>query len=620
MDITQQIERIINIMRSYMSTYKDKDYYLADDYIKNGYDIEEIEGYDEIFLYVQEHPELVTDKLLSTRKDFMKNFLNVMFDEEYAHDYIEKKLTNVIVKLANQNVDKYNNQMEEQRRKWKRNIRKLIHIREEADKDYVNITEIRDLFDELEIDGIEELEEILDRLLKDIKVYASNKNAAYVENQNRIKQEKLLRELKEKEEQELYGSKAEELEVKVVKEKLIDINNYELVEPIIIDNVEMLQHLLIKNSFEEVFAMDELKEMSTWPVVSMKENDYNTVISSIFASIDKETSEMRLNEYVYYLGAFIHKYEIYLFYKDVIRKSLDICNLSNITSDEMNEIMFVQKALTALNSYNITDDEKYSLLDEYNSKLDAIIASRKIKPTENDKMVIKGFVLFDYRKDESENLVPYIITDLDAGHKYTAIDASVPRDKLISKGYQDFNNLIDDITMLGEPRALLERTDKLSSYVRPVYKTTSAHDYVKTTSDNTTGMIRIRPTKTSLVRFIEERIPLNPTDKNYEAIKSLIESKFENVTLSDGGFNLYINYLTSFKLKDTDSYMACNKRFNISILGKLLHNEELSQEDLDELSKAIDASIEAYQKLSEINSSFKFKSINKMSLTGNTRK
>ena len=155
----------------------------------------------------------------------------------------------------------------------------------------------------------------------------------------------------------------------------------------------------------------------------------------------------------------------------------------------------------------------------------------------------------------------------------------------------------------------------MSRQVRPVYKTTNAHEMINTTAANATGMIRIRPTRTSLVRFIEEKIPLKPDNKNFQVIKDLIESKFKNVIVSDTGFNLYINYMTTFKAKDTNTYIQCNKRYNSSVLGEILEKDVLSQDDIEELSKAIDAAIDVYKKLHEMNNGFKFDSINQMELS-----
>ena len=131
-------------------------------------------------------------------------------------------------------------------------------------------------------------------------------------------------------------------------------------------------------------------------------------------------------------------------------------------------------------------------------------------------------------------------------------------------------------------------------------------------------MIRIRPRRTSLVRFIDEKIVIKPENKNYAQIKELLESKFKNVEFDDT-FNIYINYLTAFKCKDTDSYITSTRRQESSILKSLLEDRVLSQNELDTLSEAIDSSISAYDELCNMNENFSFKAMN-MIKEGDTRK
>ena len=607
MDVFNVIDKMIEIIQRKVSSHRPKDHYNYDD-VEYLSDIENFETYIE---YLTEHEELVDQEKDNLVKEIEANFKKSRAKHGMALVGMDEIISRAVIRLANQRIDEDNERLKKINRDFKKCVKNLKKIKELLKHDRVKLDEVHNLL--MDLPGISDNKKMFNSVIKDlwdvINEYTADKELAYQEKQA----EKLA--LKQKEEEEKLAATTTE-----VKTKIIAMDNYEVVEYILQDNIDLLRVILDNNKINHELSLDDIRDVVGWSFNTLNENDYSSIILSILGAIDKVTSEMNLNELAFYLNAMCNKYELFKLHDELCRKSLAVCNVNGITEDEMNVIIEIQKELMFMSNSDIRDEKAYDVLDSFDNTLNDIVNKKKIVKTKDDnKILLKGFVLFDYKLDELGRIKPYITSDLDAKNPKSFVDVSINSEKLVSNGYQDFNDLIDDILLSGDPRILTELTnDKIDRCVRPVYKTTNSHEMINTSYKNSTGMIRIRPRRTSLVRFIDEKVIIKPDSVNYKQIKELIESKFKNVELDDT-FNIYINYLTALKCKDTDSYITAIKRQDNSVLMKLLDDKELTQGELNVLSDAIDASINAFSELYDINDNFKFNSFD-MIKEGETRK
>lgn len=248
------------------------------------------------------------------------------------------------------------------------------------------------------------------------------------------------------------------------------------------------------------------------------------------------------------------------------------------------------------NGYNVDVEKLYNnylmVLDGYNKEEDIPL----------EKININGFVLFDFGDDN----IPYVVTDLDPHSKNNLIDGSILQGKCDS-GFQDYSNLVNDILLYGGLRAMVDETysNVLHTLLTPVYLD-------KNSRKNPSGMMRVRPSKSSLVRFISRDVVLKNDTAIYYQVVNLLEEIIPGIEIDrSSDFKLVINFASSMKKASDESYHVCLNRYNRhSPLYRLFFSDsskvELSHNELDLLRDIIHMSMDAYFKLENVNDKLRF--------------
>lgn len=499
-------------------------------------------------------------------------------------------------KMLDREIDKRmqekNKIIKERRNKVKKEIDNVKDIITLLKKDKINLDEVYEKIKELNLS-----DNIKAEYMGEISLYAEIKNTEFLE---KIK---------------LKEEKNKQKEIIVEKEEIAEeniINNYELIEPLFQKYGDLFSQSIEKNNLEEFFSeadLNQILNLSFWDIDS-DIFDYATM--TLLTQIDRTTDEEKAKMLVNNIEKICKKYELLSNVRDVENILEETYKKFNLKDEESNFLATIQDKIIYIK--NIKDEEAASKLIEeiYN----AIYTIRKQKFTElinqNEKLQSKAFILFDYDPKEK---VPYVLSDLDEKGSKNQIDDSIEKYKMVSNGYNDFNDLIDDLILYGAPEIALENTDKLNKLIRPVYYNDSAYSMVKSKMKNATGMFRIRPRISTYLRFIDEKIVFAPNTEKLKQISELLESRLPNISIDNSkSFTIFINYLDSLKLKDTDSYSISQKRRGVSELKELIYtkNETYTDEELFKIGKIIDMTLEAYQKLKIINNSFKFDAIEKL--------
>lgn len=215
-----------------------------------------------------------------------------------------------------------------------------------------------------------------------------------------------------------------------------------------------------------------------------------------------------------------------------------------------------------------------------------------------EKINLKGFVLFDI----DENNTPYVLDDLNPMNN-DMIDKGIETGDL-SSGFVDYSNLINDLLLFGKPGIM---KDEMPAFIGKIL------DKVYYNPDNRnhpTGMVRIRPLRNSVVRFIEQRIILSSGTEIHKQVCDIIGEILPstNISLTDD-FVIYINYASALKRDDGDVYNTAINRFDGgSVLRKLFDSskDRLSDSECDLLRDIVKISVDTYYKLGDINPNLRF--------------
>ena len=288
----------------------------------------------------------------------------------------------------------------------------------------------------------------------------------------------------------------------------------------------------------------------------------------------------------------------------------EIINLLNLASSSLNELSnqdYLELSgiqQDVLYYIDMVMQDGYSLDIErfYNNAMLVMENFNHEEKEEVNKIQLMGFVLFDF--DEANN--PYVISDLDPHSKDNLIDVSILQGKCDS-GFQDYNNLVSDILLYGIPRMISGSLSNYNFYklVTPVY-------FDKNSRKNPTGMIRIRPSRSSLVRFISRDVILKPDTQIYGQVTNLLKEILPNIEIDNSReFKLVINFASSMKKSSEDSYHECMLRYDRkSPLYRLFFSDTtkdcLSEHECDLLRDIIHMSLDAYFKLEKVNDKLHF--------------
>ena len=549
---------------------------------------------EEISLAIEEEMQQLYKKIHAMEKQG-----KIFTPEDF---YIESQ--KATARILNKKIDEQNRKIKEEKNTYKREIEKIKKIIELLQKEVIDPMEVYQLLRETTLSN-----SIKADYMKDISVYAEIKNKEYVE--------KLKKKNEEKERLEQERKKAEEL--KKLNEKPKEetkINNSEYIEAIIEKYGDLFPQSISEMNFEEIFNDTDLKQLLDSYFIDIDDDVFNCVMGTLLSKLIKATEKDKIDEILKDIDKLCKKCELLSKLNDLENLIKDIYARFNVTGDEVILLSKIQNEIAKVKNNNFDENKVGEVIDETYTKIYEIRKQKYIKfINSDDKLTIKSFVLFDYQKTKSKKTVPYVLYDLDEKNSENYIDESINKEKIVSNGYNDFNDLIDELLIYGAPQITLQKNDKLNKLIRPIYYHDSVYDNIKSSMKNATGMFRIRPRLTSYVRFIDEKVVFAPKTEKMKQIKELLESRLPNIRIDENrSFILFINYLDAFKLKDTDSYTTSQKRREISELRRILHNnnDKFTDEELYKIGKAIDMTLEAYQALKNMNGNFNFNTVDKL--------
>lgn len=222
------------------------------------------------------------------------------------------------------------------------------------------------------------------------------------------------------------------------------------------------------------------------------------------------------------------------------------------------------------------------------------------------KVELKSFVLFEIDKTGE----PYVVSDLDFHNRNNLIDEGTPNDKL-GGAFHDYSTLIKDLLVYGVPGCMKDGTP---AYIEKILSNVNYDN----DRNYPTGMVRIRPTRNSLVRFISQKVVLHTNTRIHEQVVSILQEVIPNVKIDhDKDFSLYLNFASSIKSGDFDSYEEAIKRYSRhGLLYKLFLSDdkkvELTEEECSMLRDIINLSLDAYLKLEKDNKYLEFDIVNQI--------
>lgn len=607
-DLSSEIDYYDSFTLEELKSMTDKGlaYLLFNDFEINHVVLEELE--EERKDIIEKNIEKKVMKLTAKKK---LSILNTDLDK-IIEDYYKDEKYNIIKEVLNEKVKEFNVEVKEHKDQCNKNINRLKKIVKMLKDDYksIDLDKIKNWFNETDLDH-----EVIKSLIPSITDYIEEKRKIHFKELEKTKIEKEKIEKKKKEEQ-LQKSLEEEERKKKEEEKLKNTFKYKIKSiGEINDTFEKYENLLLFDietlSYDDTYDLDMInEEVLSLPIGDIDFSIFDMTLFSLLSMIKNNPSEEEIKKINASLEKLFKKYEAYLILSE-IQESIE--NLwkyfildeteSSLLANYQNELLPIKEKVEV---DNILENELISLKE----KIYKIRRDNLTKSIQNaEKFSIKGFILFDYQRDKYKNQKPYILSDLDISSKDTQIDSSIDKSRIVSSGYNDFNNLIYDILLYGKPSSLLNNNDKINKIIRPVYHIDNDFKEIDTKMKNATGMYRIRPVINTYVRFIEEKYDFTPNTNKYNQIKDLIESKLKNTTIGDNEpFSIYINYLTAFKLSDTSSYKLSEARQKNSEIRELFlsKNDSFTNEEISLISETIDNSIITYDNLEKINENFDF--------------
>ena len=287
-----------------------------------------------------------------------------------------------------------------------------------------------------------------------------------------------------------------------------------------------------------------------------------------------------------------------------------------LNDDISNLLVFIQDKLMTfkkeIRNNELIDEillEIKSYFDKINEIELSLKASVELPKEDNKKVVLNGFVLCDFNKDNKS----YVLSDLDLSSKM--IDKSIEPNKL-KKGFESYSKLINDLFLIGNTEKLDNNdsqgfnTDRLNE---PVYR-----DPKNRTHENETGMYRMKYDRNGVERFIEQRVVLHHDTKIYQQVVEIIKGILSNIEFdSSKDLNLYINFASLMKLTETDGYSDAIKRYDRhSPLYKMFiedkNKEQLTDGECELFKDIVNMSLDSFLELEKVNSNLHFDVIKQM--------
>lgn len=552
-----------------------------------------------------------------------------LYDEinKNIHDRLEKLLTKKADYLTKDEIYKYNVKICDEC--ITQEICKFLNMQ---------IKDVNDIMRSLnkiindDLKTMKMIQKLLNNRIIDIDKIVELVNNSYLENEIKdivIKEARSYFEKKEKEKIELEEkNKLDELEnfkkIDLVEEdtelkdessvKLFNINNYDYIIDVINKYEELFPSELIGLEIEKQFSLEDLKQVLNFSFGDVDDEIFSSSFITLLAFIDGEKDENKISDYVSYLNELCSKYEIYNNLYDVTKQLNDICILPNLSEEDLKIITTFRARVENIRNSN-NDNMIMPIIENMKLTLYSIKNENRKKDRSNGDIEIKAFVLFDYYEEDGLKKA-YVLDDLNPLSDKNYIDPSVEKEKIVSGGYLDFNDLIEDIITLGNVEICLNSNDKMSKLVRPVYFNFDNHKMIDTKMSNSSGIYRIRPRLSSHLRFFDEKELFIPGTKKFEQIKELMCKSLPNIIIADNKpLSIFINYQNAIKKKDMDSYSDSLKRQANSKIREVLKNgkDYFDDNELVILSDAIDLSLDSYEELKKINDAFDFGIVHKIS-------
>ena len=487
---------------------------------------------------------------------------------------------------------------------------KRLQVVIENPNSVLDLTTVSSLLDGIDFDelGFDEDE------IKEFKRDCKNRIKTKLERKKKeLEQDKKEQEQALIEEQEEIIEEAKEIDYEEI--FISKINNYDTIKDTFEKNRYLFPDELYKHDIEEIYNFEDLFDYFAFRYPEFDEEDYIATIISILHinnTANNDYDKKRLNSLMDY---FSKKFELCLKLREIEEIKREIWTHLKLSDEDAEELAELDSKIADIadNTLSLTEDVDKKLIDikrRLHSFNKNVIMSNI---TEDGKLPIQSFILFDYSLDENGNRKTYVTTDLDIDSKQNLIDDTIDMAKIDSNGYEDFSELVDDLIIYTKPKILLDNGfSKKDRIIRPVFYTKGSHEHVNDSMKNASGMIRIRPTLTSYVRFIDERVDFEPHTKKFDQIKTLIETKYHNVSISeDKPFSIFINYLDALKKAKKDNYNLSFTRRRNSKLRDIVKNDndEFSMDELEFLTEMLDLTMEAYSTLEKMNPSFDFSTI-----------
>ena len=394
------------------------------------------------------------------------------------------------------------------------------------------------------------------------------------------------------------------------------INNFDMIKETFERYSSLIPEYIIDVPNDSSYTKDELIEALDLEGAFFDEEQYIFAIKGILNLLEKTNNPKQIDALNKYMDIFSSKYQLYIMINALHMDIENIWRLYSNLGEDISDILIEKRSMvTILGNKKVYDVETMNSFNTIFQELYELKRKLLYGNIETmDAIPIKAFVLFDGVKEKSQGYIPYILTDLDPNSTKNCIDNSI-NTGMVSNGYNSFNELIDDMIILGTPKVLLGNTDKIAKFISPIYKSYSEHEKINRSMSNSTGMVRVRPNVISYVRFVDEKITLIPHTTKFNQIVELLQSKLKNVKIDpDKPFVLFINYLDAFKKSDLSSYSKPEKRQEKSILRSILKSktDSFTSEELYLLSMIIDSTLKAYSALEKQNENFDFKIISKI--------
>lgn len=541
------------------------------------------------------------------------------FDKHKVRNYSEEEILLEAVRLiVNEFILSFNEETRKSKDEMKRNNRSINKIFEILKKDPKSIDKdkIVELVKSLKLGEDYEVE-IIDELLKYIKeLEETQKRKKELEEKERLLKEK--EEEEERIDKENERIKREEAEALMTKKNIEDrVSNFELIK----DTFDKYDYLypddIFYSNLELVFPLEDIKEALSYECMDIDETLYSTFIISLLTLLDSDKGPALAREIKDCIGLLSNKYELNVELTNLEASFVNAYKNNYLTDKEFDELADIQTTIIELKKKIFYDDETAAIISRIKTTLrqyDKIKLEQELSSSEGIKL--QSFILFDYELDEYGQKRPYIIQDLDESSNKTLIDVSLDRQKLLSNGYYDFNDLIDDLLLHGEPRILsggnFSRKDKI---INPVFYTESQYGRVDNKMQNSTGMLRIKPNLTSYTRFVDEKVEFLHRTTKFKQITELIKSLIPGIVIDEEkDFGIFINIMDAFKMKDKSGYLTAIHRQAQSKLRDVLKtkNSSFTDEELEYIANMIKLSMKTFSDLEKINDAFDFSVINKI--------